>query len=282
VNLDFSMDGVPGATASSTVNWDNTVTCTTPGACTSGVASPANSDASILNLNATNTPATDDPIVLTADIDLTAFNDNPGGEALTAAFPVVSLAQYQLFNDRASPMTGVTFTGAISGTAARTSVSVSINGGTGGTGAPTAWTCPPASQTVNGWSCSGDLTADTQAGSGSNTPNGADTGNFVTITVQTLATGVATQTITYTPNAVVCGGSPTPCTNNVVSPANADGGTTLYAPDTDTLTDATRFQVIHPGVARRAPAKPGPSALLAQELTDYETRESFCRARANR
>jgi hypothetical protein len=199
------------------------------------VASPANSDASVLNLNAANTPATDDPIVLTADLDLSPFVDNPGGENLSlGGGPIASLAQYQLFNDRASPLTGVTFSGTISGTAPRTAVTVSINGGTGGTNAPTAWTCPV--MTINSWSCNGDFTADTQAGSGSNTPNTPDTGNFVTLTVEVLSVGAGNgNTIVYTPNAATCTGAPTPCTNNVVSPANADGGSVLYGPDTDTV-----------------------------------------------
>jgi len=233
VPLDFAMNGVPGATASSTVTWDNSVTCTSPGPCTSGVISPANSDGSILDLNATNTPATSDPITLTTDLDIAAFVDAPAGEDLTAAGGYLAAAQYQLFNDRASPMTGVTFTGTLGGTALRNTVTAQVDGGAGGTNAPTAWVCTVS--LVNTWSCTGDLTADTQAGSGSNTPNGADPGNFVTITIQVAGTGVATETVTFTPNAPTCT-NPGPCTSGFVSPANADGGTTIYAPDTDTLT----------------------------------------------
>jgi hypothetical protein len=242
VDLDFSMDGIPGATASSTVNWGNTVTCGgTPTPCTSGTVSPANSDGSVLNLNSGNTPATDDPIVLVADLDVT-FDDMPGVEQLNSATPpVISVAQYTLFNDRSSPLRQVTFSGTVTSNAATFALAAAVsNGGAGGTaGDPgagaqitlNAWTC--STTPANTWTCTGDLTPDTLAGSANNAPNAGDQGNFVVITLTTTATGNTGDTITYTPS-FTCG-NPTPCTSGVVTPANQDGSS-YPTPDVDTLT----------------------------------------------
>jgi uncharacterized repeat protein (TIGR01451 family) len=231
VVLDFQLDnetfGGPGAVVNGTSDWANTITCTNPTPCTNLVASPANSDGSQLIFTDSDT------ITVSADVDLGTTNDVPAGQDLSAASATTTAGfAYTIFNDSITPITGVTFSGTISGSAPRNNAVATVANG-GGAPAP-GWSCLT---TQSSWTCSGNFTAETFASNLDNAPDAAAPNSQVTITILVpVGPGdAAGQTVVFTPNAVTCTGSPTPCTSGVVSPGNVDGSNLLFGPNTDTL-----------------------------------------------
>jgi hypothetical protein len=216
----------PAAVVNGVSEWSpaatpNTVVCTNPTPCTNLVASPANSDGSQLFFNDTDT------ITVSADVDLGAVNDVPGGQDLTAASATTTSGiAYTIFNDSTTPITGVNFSGSISGTAPRNTAVATVSNA--------SWTCTTTQST---WTCSGDLAAETQASNQNNATDAGAPNSQVTITILVpVGPGdAAGQTVVYTPNAVSCTGSPTPCTSGSVSTANTDGSNLVFPPNTDTL-----------------------------------------------
>jgi hypothetical protein len=211
----------PPAVVSGTSTWANTVTCTTPGACLDLTVSPANSDGSQLVFSDSDT------ITVLADVDRGTFTDAPAVEDLNSANATVNAAaSYQIFNDSTTAVTGVTFSGSLTGTASRNTAVATVSNA--------SWTCTTTQST---WSCTGNLAAETAASNGNNAPDAGSPNSQVVVTVSVPIVGAAAgQTVVFTPNTITCTGSPTPCTSGAVSPANADASNLLFPPDTDTLT----------------------------------------------
>jgi uncharacterized repeat protein (TIGR01451 family) len=224
VILDFQMDNAvfgPAAVTNGTVEWANTVTCTSPTPCSNNTASPANGNASTLVFTDS------DPITLAADVDLGATDDIPLGQDLSASSATGTFAgfAYTIFNDSTTPITSVNFSGTLTGTAPRSPALASVSNAT--------WSC---TTTQSSWSCSGDLGAETQASNGDNAADAGALGSQVTITLLVpIVGGAAGQTVTFTPDAVTCTGGPAPCSNGLVSPGNTDGSGLLFGPNDDLL-----------------------------------------------
>jgi len=223
VILDFNTGGQnanTAATVAGAVNWTTATSCTSPTPCTSGVASAANSDAS-------NIQPTDSDSIFASDLDDSAAAATAATAAQYNTVGVGTTKSYTFFNDGPVTITGVTVGGTISGSAPRANVTVAIANGSAG-----PWNC---TSTATTWSCTGNLTGDTGV-QGNNASDGT-TGNQVTLNVKVVGDGtaVATQTVTFGAVAPTCG-SPTPCTNNVASPANMDASTINIPAETVTLT----------------------------------------------
>src|SRR5207248_9789283 len=110
ITFDYSVDagGAPAGVAG-TVDWTDTVSCTTPGPCTNNTPSLSNSDGSTLVF-------TDSDSIFASDLDVTVTAAGAGEQLSAATPPVVATTAYNLFNDGPVAITGITFTGTISGT----------------------------------------------------------------------------------------------------------------------------------------------------------------------
>jgi len=219
-----------------------TPVCTIPGACTSGVVSPANSDGGV-----TIIPADTDTIQANLDTkfctnasettcfgNATVFTTAQTPEDLSVAGGWASQALYGFDNQGPGPIEfpvcpplpcGVNVSGTINtaSTAVYTggvtlnpgvSVSVSVyqNNPSGGNRDP--WFCNQSLAVPITWDCHGSL--------GSGDPSQLDDKAIVIVQVNGTS-GASGQTIIYDTNAPVCNGSPGACTDGAVSPANSDG-----------------------------------------------------------
>jgi hypothetical protein len=230
VILDFFNTLAADQTLAGTWTWSSTITCGSPTPCTSGAVSPGNGDGSSLLVQ--NDPTSPDPIYA-SDID---FNAGAAGLAPTVAAyapsgglpPDGAVATFDYFNDGPVAIGALTISGTAtaSGTTTITGLSFTFLGGTGG-----LMVCNEFGIASNsrGWTCTGALTADLPAAGAGDDAFGPDLASRLNFTVEAEGVGVAGDTITFTPNAPVCT-NPGACTNNVASPANMDGGTTIVPP----------------------------------------------------